>query len=147
MITQLILKLRILPRWVIILIDMGMMTFSTFLGYLLRFNFEWSVIVRYKPWTGILVNVICLLVAVILTRSYAGIVRYTGLRDGVRLFYTLALSVLMAITVNVVYFYFNAENLIPYSVIFISFMAGFLLLYQYRLLIKNIFSYYRKLTN
>ncbi len=147
MITQLILKLRILPRWVIILIDLGMMTFSTFLGYLLRFNFEWSVIVRYEPWRGILVNVVCLLLAVIITRSYAGIVRYTGLRDGVRLFYTLALSVLMATAVNMAYFYFNNENLIPYSVIFISFLAGFLLLYQYRLLIKNIFSYYRKVTS
>lgn len=147
MITQLILKLRILPRWVIILIDLGMMSFATLLGYLLRFNFEWDVITDYNPWIGILVNISCLLVAVIITKSYAGIVRYTGLRDGVRMFYTLALSVLMAFTVNVIYFYFYNENLIPYSVIVISFMAGFLFLYQYRLIIKNIFSYYRKLTN
>ncbi len=144
MITQLILKLRILPRWVIILIDLGMMAFSTLLGYLLRFNFEWSIIENYSPWIGIGVNIACLLVAVTITKSYAGIVRYTGLRDGVRMFYTLSLSVLMAVAVNVVYFYFYAENLIPYSVIFISFMAGFLFLYQYRLVIKNIFSYNHK---
>jgi FlaA1/EpsC-like NDP-sugar epimerase len=124
-----------------------MMAFSTLLGYLLRFNFEWSIIENYSPWIGIGVNIACLLVAVTITKSYAGIVRYTGLRDGVRMFYTLSLSVLMAVAVNVVYFYFYAENLIPYSVIFISFMAGFLFLYQYRLVIKNIFSYYRKLTN
>ncbi len=126
---------------------MMMMAFSTLLGYLLRFNFDWRTISDHQPWIGISVNVACLLVAVILTRSYAGIVRYTGLKDGVRLFYTLALSVLMATAVNVVYHYFNDVNFIPFSVIFISFMAGFLLLYQYRLLIKNIFSYYRKLTN
>ncbi|MCA6073403.1 polysaccharide biosynthesis protein [Fulvivirga sedimenti] len=147
MITQLILKLRILPRWVIILIDLGLVAFSTLLGYLLRFNFVTEQLVAYNAEIGILVNVLCVMGAILLTRSYAGIVRYTGLRDGVRLFYTLALSVLMVVAVNMIYYSNYQANLIPYSVLLISFLASFLFLYQYRLLIKNIFSYYRKLTS
>ncbi len=147
MITQLILKLRILPRWVIILIDLVLVAFSTLLGYLLRFNFVTEQLDAYNAEIGILVNVLCVMGAILLTRSYAGIVRYTGLRDGVRLFYTLALSVLMVVAVNMIYYANYQANLIPYSVLLISFLASFLFLYQYRLLIKNIFSYYRKLTS
>ncbi len=147
MITELILRLRILPRWVIILIDLALVGFATLLGYLLRFNFVTEQLRAYDAEIGIAVNVLCVLGAILVTRSYAGIVRYTGLRDGVRLFYTLALSVLMVVAVNMIYYANYQANLIPYSVLLISFLASFLFLYQYRLLIKNIFSYYRKLTN
>ena len=123
------------------------MALCTYLGYLLRFNFVFDTINAYNPWIGVMVNVICVLAAILITRSYAGIVRYTGLRDGVRMFYTLALSVLLVAGVNIIYFANYQVNLIPYSVLLIGFLASFLVLYQYRLLIKNIFSYYRKLTS
>ena len=43
------------------------------------------------------------------------------------------------------YYYSSGKNIIPYSVILISFLASFLFLFQYRLLIKNIFSFYGKI--
>ncbi len=142
-ITQRILELRILPRWIIILIDLLLICFSTILGYLLRFNFEVSELINRRFELGILINCLSVLLAIGLTKSHAGIVRYTGLKDGVRLLYTLLLS-LVFVTVSNLLFYYNAQrNLIPYSVILISFLASFLFLIQYRLLIKNIFSYYK----
>ena len=33
-------NLKLLPRWVIFLIDMSIIAFSAMLGYLLRFNFN-----------------------------------------------------------------------------------------------------------
>ena len=142
-ITERILSLRILPRWIIILIDVCLVAFATVLGYLLRFNFEFSELIRWDFRVGVLVNCLAVLLAIGATKSHAGIVRYTGLKDGVRLFNTLMLSILFVAIFNLYYFWNNEKNLIPFSVILISFLASFLLLFQYRLLIKNIFSYYK----
>lgn len=83
------------------------------------------------------------LLALLITKSYAGIVRYTGVQDGARVIYTLLITHVLTCFANLVYHYNYGVNLIPYSVILISFLASFLFLFQYRLLIKNIFSYYR----
>lgn len=142
MITKFLLQLRILPRWVIIIIDVLIVGLSTFLGFLLRFNFEWSSIVNFNPLYGILVNTFGCLIALFITKSYAGILRYTGLKDGVRVLNTLLLTHVFSSIVNLIYHYNTGNNVIPYSVILISFLASFVFLFQYRLLIKNIFSYY-----
>ena len=143
MITHFLLKLRILPRWVIVLLDILVIGFATYLGYLLRFNFESSAIEEFNFLGGIMVNMGAGLLALMLTRSYAGIVRYTGVQDGLRVFYTLVVGHILTCFINLVYHYNLGFNLIPYSVILISFLGSFLFLFQYRLLIKNVFSYYR----
>ncbi|MEL7001130.1 MAG: nucleoside-diphosphate sugar epimerase/dehydratase [Bacteroidota bacterium] len=142
-ITERILQLRILPRWIIILIDLSLVAFATILGYLLRFNFVLLELIQRDFYFGIIINCLALLLAIAITRSHAGIVRYTGLKDGVRLFNTLILSMLFVGCFNLIYYYNVEKNLIPYSVVLISFLASFLFLFQYRLLIKNIFSYYK----
>ena len=141
MITKFLLQLRILPRWVIIILDVIVILFATFLGYCLRFNFNFEVIYSYNLSQGIILNGLAGLISLMITRSYAGIVRYTGLKDGLRVFQTLLLTHLISTAVNLFNYYYYDKNIIPYSVILISFLASFLLLFQYRLLIKNIFSY------
>lgn len=146
MITSFLLQLRILPRWIIILLDVLIVGFSTFLGYLLRFNFDFGLIQQFSFGYGIFVNALACLLALVITRNYAGIVRYTGLKDGLRVLNTLLLTHAVSSVVNLIYYYYYNENLIPFSVILISFLASFVFLFQYRLLVKNIFSYYRSLS-
>jgi FlaA1/EpsC-like NDP-sugar epimerase len=145
LITKFLLQLRILPRWVIIFLDVVIVAFSTFLGYLLRFNFEGNLIQEFNYEVGILVNSLACLFALLITKSYAGIVRYTGLKDGLRVLQTLLLTHLLSAAANLIYHYNYDKNLIPFSVILISFLASFVFLFQYRLLIKNVFSYYSSL--
>jgi len=143
MITKFLLKLKILPRWVIIVLDLFIIGLSTFIGYLLRFNFNWQLIVNFNYELGLLVNGVSCLIALLITRSYAGIVRYTGLKDGLRVFYALLLSHSLTLLINLVLIIEGEKVLIPTSVVAISFLTSFVLMFQYRLLIKNIFSYYR----
>jgi FlaA1/EpsC-like NDP-sugar epimerase len=44
---------------------------------------------------------------------------------------------------NLVFFYNGQGNIVPYSVIIISFLSASLILFNYRLLVKYVFSYYR----
>jgi len=139
-----IYTLKILPRWVIIAIDLFFIALAALIGYLLRFNFSVFEIVRNSFVTGILVHVSCGMASILLSESYKGIIRYTGLQDGVRIFYMLMINLGLVIGTNLVYFYNVNRNLIPYSVIFISFLASFLFLFNYRLLVKYIFSFYKR---
>ena len=73
-----------------------------------------------------------------------GIVRYTGLRDGLRIVYMLTLTVILATIGNGVSNVMGYNFLIPFSVLLIAYGVSFLFLFNYRLLVKNIFSVYSK---
>lgn len=143
MISYIINRLTILPRWIIVFIDSLVIVVATSLGYLFRFNFDLQDISDFSPILGVTLLVLTGFVATLATRSYAGIVRYTGVEDGIRIMYASVLSFILAVIVNLLYFYNKEQNLIPYSVLFISFFTSFLFLFYYRLLIKTIFSYYK----
>jgi len=140
---RLIRNLRIVPRWLIIFIDLLLISLSALLGYLLRFNFSIPDLENSQFLYGILVYVSCGFLAIILTDSYRGIIRYTGLQDGVRIFFMGLLNLVLVSTANLIFFYNFGNNIIPYSVVFISLLSSFLFLFNYRLLVKYIFAYYR----
>lgn len=144
MIVQLIRNLRILPRWVIIFIDLFFIAFSTILAYLLRFNFSIAELNDYNYWRGVALYTGFGLLSILLTNSYKGIIRYTGIEDGSRIFYMVILNMVLVSISNLVLFYNTQQNLIPYSVILITFLSSFLFLFNYRLLVKYIFSYYKQ---
>ncbi len=136
-------RLTILPRWIIIFIDLLVIAVATILGFLFRFNFHLDEILRFHPVSGIALLMATGFVSTLVTRSYAGIVRYTGVEDGIRIMYASLLSVGLACCVNLLYFYNAGRNLIPYSVLLISFFTSFLFLFYYRLLVKTIFTFYK----
>ncbi len=139
-----IYKLKILPRWIIIFIDLAILLVSTVIGYLLRFSFVIEDILANNFVAALGIQVVCGLFSIMVTNSYRGIVRYTGVQDGVRIFYVVILNLVLVSSVNLIYYYNVLHNLVPYSVIFISFLASFLFLFNYRLLVKYVFSYYKR---
>jgi FlaA1/EpsC-like NDP-sugar epimerase len=140
---KLINRLTFLPRWVIVLIDLSVVAISLGLAFLLRFNFNFTIIGSFQPLVTIPIALIFALISTLLTKSYAGIVRYTGIQDAVRILLTEVLSLFLLVLANLVYFYNIGRNLIPYSVIFTSFFVSSLLLYQYRLVVKSVFAFYK----
>jgi FlaA1/EpsC-like NDP-sugar epimerase len=146
LIAQLVNKLTILPRWVIIIIDFLVMVIAGWLGYLLRFNFEMPVIMGHNPWVGITLLAGTGTVASLITKSYAGIVRYTGIDDALKILFTLLVSLSMVAVVNLIYYYNFDYNITPYSVIAIFFFCSISGLLFYRLMVKNVYSYYKGVT-
>src|SRR5690348_5561020 len=111
-----IYNLRIPPRWLIICIDLFFICLSAFFAYLLRFNFSLTALTQHDFGVGILLQVAIAFIAIMITSSYKGIIRYTGVQDGVRIFYMLVLNLGLTCGFNLVYFYNVTVNLIPYSV-------------------------------
>jgi FlaA1/EpsC-like NDP-sugar epimerase len=135
------LNLTILPRWVIIIIDLTIIALSTLLGFLLRFNLEWQLVSQFDYISGIGLSVFSGLITSLLTKSYAGIVRYTGIEDGKRIAISSSVSMALLGLFNLLYYYNQGKNLIPYSVIFIAFPISFFILFFYRLFVKELFFY------
>src|SRR5690606_35151239 len=139
-----IYKLKILPRWIIIFIDLAILLLSIVIGYLMRFSFIVDDILSSNFVAALGIQFVCGLFSILVTNSYRGIIRYTGVQDGVRILYMVMIKLMLMCSVNLIYYYNVIHNLIPYSVIFISFLASFLFLFNYRLLVKYVFSYYKR---
>lgn len=132
-------QLRVLPRWIIFLLDLVCMLMAVAIGFLLRFNFNFFQIGSYKLlttfWAVVLVSsaVFCSL------RTYAGIIRHTSLQDAWRVLMAVTAATALYVAINVANAYQGRPFLMPYSVIFIAFFSSFVMLLLYRLIVKGTF--------
>lgn len=143
MFSRILHNLKILPRWVIVVLDLSIIAFSAFIAYVLRFNFSVSDLIKYDFEQGVAFYTLCGGVAILLSGSYRGIIRYTGIQDGGRIFFMLLINLVLVSSSNLIYYYNTGHNLVPYSVVLIGFLSSFLFLFNYRLLVKYIFAYYK----
>ncbi len=130
--------LNVLPRWIIIFIDLIVFSVSALVAYLLRLNFLTDQLYEYDFLRGILIFTISGFIASLLTRSFAGIIRYTGIQDTLRVLYANLVTLLIVFAVN-----YLSENSLPYSVALIAFLVSLVISISYRLLVKELFAFYR----
>ena len=125
-----------LPRWGILLIDLGIAIFAIGMAYALRFNF-------YIPESEyIFINVaaplmiITRLVGFLVFKTYTGIIFHTSIEDARRIFIALILGSLLFAIINPIARPFRGHYIVPYSVIIIEFMATLLLMIAFRAFVK-----------
>lgn len=132
-------KLAIAPRWIIFLIDLGCLTLSLLMAYLIRFNFdvlglldavEMSKVIAYAA----IVNVILLQIL----KSYNGVVRYTTLEDAKRILLLTFLSGISFLLIDL-FAAKDEELLFPNSVVVAYFLCANFLLIAYRVIIKTVY--------
>jgi len=126
-----------MPRWMIFLIDMGIIISSVVLAYLLRFNFHVPE-VEIRQWPTVFSLFLGIRgLSFIVSKTYAGIIRYTSTEDAVRIMLvTLSGSALFSL-LNLFSFYFiNGLYLIPFSVIIIEFITATFAMVTFRILVK-----------
>ena len=134
-------SLRILPRWLILLIDLMIIFGAVMLAYALRFNFVIQDILYNDFEVGLLLYLGASAVAILISQSYAGIIRFTTLQDGLRIVYMCTMATLFVLIVNLIAL--NLEvSLMPRSVIIISYFNSIIFLFSYRLIVKYVFNYF-----
>lgn len=133
-------SLNILPRWIIICIDAGIILLSVMFAYLLRFNLDLEKIDGDQFVTGVALFFVCNLGAVLLNKTYSGIIRYTSLEDGTRILFTSTSGSAIVALINYLNFYVTGIMFIPVSVLIIAYLNTTFFLFSYRLAVKFIFS-------
>lgn len=130
--------LNVLPRWIIVLIDLMVYALSALVGYLLRLNFQIDELYEFNFLQGMAIYTSAGLMGSLITRSFAGIIRYTGMQDTLRVLYANLITLLVVFGVNGL-----SENAFPFSVALIAFLVSLVISISYRLLVKELFSFYR----
>lgn len=131
---------RFASKWLVLGIDLFLVSFSFFLSYFIRFNltlnFKHEMLLVQLP-----VVVVMALVAFLIMGSYKGIVRHTGVRDVYNLFNAICLSSILAIFVVLV---IKQASLwqgftIPVSIIIIHSLVSFVALTASRYVFKTLY--------
>ncbi|MGY6560107.1 MAG: polysaccharide biosynthesis protein [Nitritalea sp.] len=137
-----LLQMKIMPRWLIVLIDAVFIGKAAFFAYFLRFNFDFVRISAFEVIPSVAAFILLTLPMMYWSKSYSGIVRHTGLRDMVRIglmlgasIFVLQLLKLSNVRVDLV----DPHYFLPISVAVIASFISLALLVGYRLLIRNVY--------
>jgi FlaA1/EpsC-like NDP-sugar epimerase len=131
----------IVPKYVIFLLDLGATVTALFIAILIQQNVSLAV----TNWSHVLnATFLMLLVNGLVfsaTKSYTGIVRYTGVQDALRIAIAVGLSSFIILVINTVALGVSSILSMTTLVIVLYTIFSFLFLISYRVLIKYLFAY------
>jgi FlaA1/EpsC-like NDP-sugar epimerase len=131
----------IVPKYVIFLLDLGATVTALFIAILIQQN----VALAATNWEHVLnATFLMLLVNALVfsaTKSYTGIVRYTGVQDALRIAIAVGLSSFIILVINTVALGISTILSLTTLVIVLYTIFSFLFLISYRVLVKYLFAY------
>lgn len=130
-------KLRTLPRWLILLLDLSIICVSILVSFLLRYNFDVSQAFHNTIFILSLVVAINLVLFRVF-KTYVGIIRYTNFSDAFRILTVNSLSSLAYFLIGYA-FYDQGMLFIPRSVIMINFFTVTFTLIGYRVFVRYVY--------
>lgn len=129
----------VIPRWVILVIDLLTCAVSLGLAYLLRFNFDIPPI-EYQRMPYVFTMVLSTrLLSFLIARTYVGIIRYTSSKDVQRIFTVVTLGTCLFAIINLVTFFRESKIYLPFSVMLIEYLATMVTLIAGRILVKVLY--------
>ena len=133
-------KNRNTPRSLILFIDTIIVFFSILVAYLLRFNFNIPAneIVILPKALGLILSIRVL--SFLLSKIFAGIIRYTEIQDVVRVFFVILSGSVLITIANFIIYYYTGIFIIPRAVLIIEFITTSLGLIFFRLIVKVTFN-------
>ncbi|MDG2370874.1 MAG: nucleoside-diphosphate sugar epimerase/dehydratase [Flavobacteriales bacterium] len=130
------------PRWTIFLIDVILTIFSLSIAYFIRFDFinfnkqiweqEYEVLKFAFP-----IFILVRILSFIVSKTYAGIIRYTSTQDTKRLFSTITVGTVIFLAISIVKnIFYDAVNFLPLSILIIEYLVTLFLLLTFRVTVK-----------
>jgi FlaA1/EpsC-like NDP-sugar epimerase len=136
-------KINIVPRWIIFVIDLGVTTTALLLAFIVKQNLTLVGV----NWEGLFTTVAIMLIvnAFVFTtiKTYAGIVRYTGMQDALRIAVSVFASSVVLYLISIISSPIQNDLVLNNVVIIVYATFSFLALLTYRVVIKFGFAYLR----
>ncbi len=135
------------PRWIIYLMDLGLVLMSLTLAFLIRFDFrnipqqdlknmplDFTLILGIRAFSFYW------------SKLYKGVIRYTSTKDALRIFFVIASGSLFVEGINIILWLYQLPVFIlPHSIVIIEFLLTAFLLISLRMFAKA--SYYQSKNN
>ncbi|HWY37992.1 MAG TPA: hypothetical protein VNY73_05500, partial [Bacteroidia bacterium] len=129
-----------MPRWFILCIDVVVCAFSLTLAFFLRFNFASIPPHELKNFPIAYTLVLLVrLVSFLFTKTYKGVVRYTGSRDSMRILITVMAGSVLLFIINIITRFIAGKYYIPHSVVIIDALCTMFIMICSRLAVKAIY--------
>ena len=125
-------------RWVVLLIDIVLVTQSFVFAYLIVFKFQLSF-QRFGFFAQILLVALVSFLSFLIVGSYKGTVRQTGIKDALSVFYgvTIVFVILTFITVLDRSYTITERFAVPFRVILINYLLNIIILIASRFIFKR----------
>ena len=131
-----------LPRWIIFAIDIFIVSIACVITYVIvqSLNVKLYPSIPIYAVLGLIIGVNAIFF--IFFKTYSGIIRHSTFIDGVKLLVATSTSYLTLMVINYSYQIITDNKLLLSTGLFITYVISFLLLFLFRILVKNIFETY-----
>lgn len=131
-----------LPRWIIFAIDVVIVLVACVITQIMVYSLNVKLYPRLNPYLQygfvILINAF----SFTFFRTYSGIIRHSTFIDGVKLLVATTTSYLTLMVFNYSFQIILQDRLFLSTGLFITYVISFLLLFLFRILVKNVFETY-----
>ncbi|MES2411388.1 MAG: nucleoside-diphosphate sugar epimerase/dehydratase [Bacteroidota bacterium] len=131
-----------LPRWIIFAIDVCIVAIACIITFVIVHSLNvklYNIIsIFYQYAIVVAANAVCF----IFFRTYSGIIRHSTFIDGVKLLVATSTSYVTLIVINYSFQIVTHQKLLLSTGLFITYVISFLLLFLFRILVKNFFEKY-----
>ncbi len=138
-------QINIVPRWIIFMLDVSISILSLTAAYLIKFNFNFSTL-NYTTFSqSILLLIFVSAIVFGVSKTYSGIIRYTGLQDTVRILMAVSLNFGILFLINTILSALALKPVMANGILVIMTLSCFLFMVSYRMVVKHFFVYIRNL--
>ncbi len=133
---------RFLSRWLVLVIDLGIVMFSFTLATLLRTNFKYQEIDLYNFQFHFLFLFLIRIGAFLYFQSFTGIIRHTSIEDAVLILKAVFTGTFIAALFSIALRYYSGFDVlmyVPLSILAIDFFICLFLMVTLRFLVKSFY--------
>lgn len=137
-------RIGYMPRWVILFLDLTILSFLGVLVYVLFDGMGLQYIAKGRLVLATIVFFVVNLFFFRIFRVYSGIIRHSSYIDGIKIFFSQTLAFLTFVVINLLYEHFSAsgEKLFLTTGLFVYFVFSSAALFAYRIFVKRVFDQY-----
>lgn len=139
--------LKIVPRWIIFLLDLSSCAFSLVIAYIIGYNFDLSLVGFDQLYTNLLLFALINTAVFFILKTYSGIIRYTSAQDMLHILLAILLSNAAFFLIKLLSINFGKQLAISNAVLVINGLCSFLVLITYRVAIKYFFLYIKNISS
>ncbi len=140
-----IFSTRVLPSWIILLLDTILVAASAIIAWLLRFSVAEMAQMHMQAWVTMGVILFFTLLFFKLFHTYSNVLRLSSFADIMNIFVSLTLAFVMCILTSVILEFTVGEMYAPpVSVLVIAYVVTFLMMSMFRMIIKSIFDIFNE---
>ena len=136
-------KMRYLPRWLVLCIDLSIVFISILLTYIVISELTSNFYPIFTAYQRITIILIVQTVFFILFKTYAGLIRHSSTVDALKLFLATGFTFGFLISGNYLFHAIKGEKIFLTVGLLLNSFISFTLLYMFRIIVKRMYEYFK----